>query len=114
MQALSTEWLPVSIAPTNEDLEVCVLDYDGIVRALVFPCHTDGAEWVDASGNRHAHIQPTHWRKWTERQYVEGESSPHHYPQEVATAFSTHEQTMLDLAAPPGLAPPRASVIFLT
>jgi hypothetical protein len=39
----------------------------GIVHALVFPCHKDGAEWVGASDKKHADIQPTHWRKWTER-----------------------------------------------
>ena len=48
------------------DLEVCVLDYDGIVHALMFPCHKDGAEWVDASNRKPVDIQPTHWRKWTE------------------------------------------------
>ena len=48
------EWLPVSIAPFDRDLEVCVLDYDGIVHALVFPYHKDGAQWVDASNIRQA------------------------------------------------------------
>src|SRR5450631_4209001 len=37
------EWLPVSIAPSNADLEVCVMDYEGIVHALAFPCHKDEA-----------------------------------------------------------------------
>ena len=33
--SLTAEWLPVSIAPSDgEDLEVCVMDYDGIVLAL--------------------------------------------------------------------------------
>ena len=67
MHSLPAEWLPVSNAPSDRDLEVCVLDYDGIVHALVFPYHKDGAEWVDASDKKHVDIQPTHWRKWTER-----------------------------------------------
>lgn len=67
MQSLAAEWLPVSIAPSDGDLEVCVLDYDGIVHALAFPCHRDGAEWVDALNKKHVTIQPTHWRKWIER-----------------------------------------------
>jgi hypothetical protein len=67
MHSLPAEWLPVSSAPSGGDLEVCVLDYDGIVHALAFPCHKDGAEWVDALNNKHVYIQPTHWRKWTER-----------------------------------------------
>ena len=68
MHSLPAEWLPVSIAPFDRDLEVCVLDYDEIVHALVFPYHKDGAQWVDASNIRQADIQPTHWRTWTESQ----------------------------------------------
>ena len=45
IQSLPAEWLPVSIAPSDGDLEVCVMDYDGIVQALVYPFHKDGAEW---------------------------------------------------------------------
>jgi hypothetical protein len=38
MHSLLAEWLPVSIAPSDGDnLEVYVLDYDGIVHALVSP-----------------------------------------------------------------------------
>jgi hypothetical protein len=68
MHSLPAEWLPVSIAPFNQDLEVCVLDYDGMVHALGFPCRKDEAQWVDASNIKHVDIQPTHWRKWTESQ----------------------------------------------
>jgi len=39
MHSLPIEWLSVSIAPADRDLEVCVLDYDGIVYSLGFPCH---------------------------------------------------------------------------
>ncbi|MEN3348721.1 MAG: hypothetical protein V7632_2356 [Bradyrhizobium sp.] len=60
----SAEWLPVSTAPSDRELEVCVLDVDGMVHALVFPCHRDGAEWVDPA-TRKLDIQPTHWRHWT-------------------------------------------------
>ena len=35
IHSLTAEWLPVSIAPSDgEDLEVCVMDYDGIILAL--------------------------------------------------------------------------------
>jgi hypothetical protein len=60
------EWLPVSVAPSDADLEVCVMDFDGIVHALAFPCHKDEAGWVDASKKNRLDIQPTHWRTWTE------------------------------------------------
>jgi hypothetical protein len=67
IHSLPAEWLPVSIAPSDEgDLKVCVIDYDGIVLALAYPCHKNGTEWVDASNKKYIDIQPTHWRKWTE------------------------------------------------
>ena len=49
IHSLPAEWLPVSLAPSDADLEVCVMDYDGIIHALVFPCHKDKTGWVDAS-----------------------------------------------------------------
>ena len=68
IHSLTAEWLPVSIRPSDdEDLEICVMDYDGIVVALSYPCHKSGAGWVDASNKKRIDIQPTHWRKWTER-----------------------------------------------
>ncbi len=66
MPSSPAEWLSASVAPSNADLEICVLDYDGIVHALAFPCQRDGTEWVDASGQKQIDIQPTHWRKWAE------------------------------------------------
>lgn len=59
------EWLPVSTAPDEGDLEICVMAYDGIVRGLDYPCHRQGAEWVDGSNNKLIDMQPTHWRKWS-------------------------------------------------
>jgi len=66
MHAASAGWQPTSIAPPDRDLEICALDFDGIVHVLPHPYHKDGATWVDRSGQRHADIQPTHWRKWTD------------------------------------------------
>jgi hypothetical protein len=62
---LPDKWLPISIAPEDSDLEVCVIDKQG-VHALVFPCRKNGREWVDASTKRRVDVQPTHWRLWTE------------------------------------------------
>jgi hypothetical protein len=49
----------------NVDLEVCVMDCDGIVHALEFPCRKDKAGWIDMSTKRRVDNQPTHWRTWT-------------------------------------------------
>jgi hypothetical protein len=64
MHSLSAEWSSASVPPPDGDLEICVLAYDGTVHALTFPCHKDGAEWVDASGRRQLGVQLTHWRRW--------------------------------------------------
>lgn len=66
VRQLADEWLPVSIAPSDADLEVCVIDYDGIVHALAFPCHKNGTGWVDARTKKRIDIQPTHWRNWAD------------------------------------------------
>jgi len=65
VHSLPAEWLPISLAPSDVDLEVCVMDYDGIVHALKFPCKQDKTGWVDASTKKRIDIQPTHWRTWT-------------------------------------------------
>lgn len=67
IDSLPAEWLPVSIAPPGGDLELCIMDYDGIVTALEYPCHKTVSGWVDAANKKHVDIQPTHWRKWTEK-----------------------------------------------
>ena len=63
--SLTEEWLPVSSAPADADLEVCIIDFDGILDALEFPCHKDRTGWFDAMTKKRLDIQPTHWRRWT-------------------------------------------------
>jgi hypothetical protein len=63
LHRLPEKWLPVSIAPANTDLEVCVIDKNGI-HALIFPVCKDGRKWVDARTKSLIDIEPTHWRKW--------------------------------------------------
>ncbi len=61
--ALTDKWLPVSIAPAEADLEVCVIDQSR-THALVFPVRKSGIDWVDASTRKRIDISPTHWRRW--------------------------------------------------
>jgi hypothetical protein len=65
VHAMPEKWLPVSIAPSDTDLEVSVMDKNGI-HALIFPTRKVGANWVDASTKRRIDIEPTHWRVWSE------------------------------------------------
>jgi hypothetical protein len=60
---LPDKWLPVAIAPSNADLEVCVLDERGL-HAVVFPVHKRRTGWVDAVTKKRIDIAPTHWRRW--------------------------------------------------
>jgi hypothetical protein len=66
VNSLPEQWLPISTAPLNTDLEVSVIDSHGI-HALVCPCRKNGNEWINASTKKTVDIQPTHWRKWIEK-----------------------------------------------
>jgi hypothetical protein len=63
---LPEKWLPVSIAPSDIDLEVGVMDR-GDVHALIFPIRKRAGRWVDAVTGRPVDIEPTHWRAWNNR-----------------------------------------------
>jgi hypothetical protein len=65
VHSLPDKWLPVSIAPSDGDLEVCVINGREI-HALIFPCRKSGPDWVDAATKKPIAIQPTHWRIWNE------------------------------------------------
>ena len=65
VHSLPEKWLPVSIAPSDINLEVGVMEKGG-VHTLVFPVRKKGNEWVDALTNKRVDIQPTHWRKWSD------------------------------------------------
>jgi hypothetical protein len=62
---LPEQWLPISIAPADTNLQVGVMDKraDDVV-ALVFPVRKKGTYWVDAVSNKPIDIGPTHWRAW--------------------------------------------------
>jgi len=60
---LPDKWLPISIAPSDCDLELCVINKHG-VHSLVFPCRKYGNKWLDASPKKPIDVQPTHWRIW--------------------------------------------------
>jgi len=66
IHSMPEKWLLVSIAPSDTDLEVGVMDKNG-VHALIFPARKVGTDWVDASTKKRIDIQPTHWRKWADR-----------------------------------------------
>jgi hypothetical protein len=57
------QWQDIASAPPERDLELSVIDAEG-VHALVFPCRLHEHAWLDSRTGRRVDIQPTHWRIW--------------------------------------------------
>jgi len=57
------QWQPISAAPSDCDLELAVIDHDG-VHALVFPCRRVIDGWLKAGTQQRIDLHPTHWRRW--------------------------------------------------
>jgi hypothetical protein len=56
------EWQPISTAPRDSDIEVCVIE--GEPHVLTSACRLTDAGWIDARTKRLLDIHPTHWREW--------------------------------------------------
>ena len=56
-------WHPISTAPFDRDLELAVIDSNG-VHAVAFPCRRELGGWIKAETNRPIDLRPTHWREW--------------------------------------------------
>jgi hypothetical protein len=69
------EWATTLSAPYDRDLELAVIDRDG-VHALVFPCRRILDGWVDADSRRRIDVRPTHWREWEDGRTSRAFSSP--------------------------------------
>jgi len=57
------QWMPISSAPLDRDLELAVIDYSG-THALLFACRRIADGWINAVTKRRVEIEPTHWREW--------------------------------------------------
>ncbi len=58
------EWRDIASAPFDRDLELAVINYDG-VHALAFACRRILGGWMKAEPKQRIEIRPTHWREWT-------------------------------------------------
>jgi hypothetical protein len=56
-------WHPISTAPFDGDLELAVIDANG-VHALAFPCHRVLGGWIKSEIKTPIGVHPTHWRDW--------------------------------------------------
>jgi hypothetical protein len=62
-----SRWRPISTAPSNQELEVRILE-DGKVSTLEFPCvRTNDGSWLDVDLGSAVKIEPTQWRHWPYR-----------------------------------------------
>ena len=61
--ATQDTWFPISIAPVEQALELCVIE-GGETCVLVFPCEKVGRRWVAWDTQETIDIDPTHWRSW--------------------------------------------------
>jgi hypothetical protein len=59
----SSDWQPISTAPTGSDLEVAVIER-AIPHALIFPCRRTEDGWISGETGERINVHPTHWRKW--------------------------------------------------
>ena len=60
---LNMEWQRITSAPFDRDLELAVIDYDG-VHALAFACRRVLGSWIKAETKHKIDVYPTHWREW--------------------------------------------------
>ena len=56
-------WMPISSAPFDRDLELAVINRDG-EHALAFPCRRVLDGWTKKESTEILEVHPTHWRDW--------------------------------------------------
>ena len=60
----NAEWKPISTAPFDRDVELAVIDNEG-VHALSFRCRLTADGWINAETKQPlSFIRATHWREW--------------------------------------------------
>ncbi len=57
-------WHPISTAPFDRDLELAIIDSNG-VRAITFPCRRVLGGWIKAEIKTRVELRPAHWRDWS-------------------------------------------------
>jgi len=62
---LEMEWQRISTTPFDRNLELAVIEQDGI-HSLVFPCRRVLHGWINAATAEPVRVHPTHWRPWND------------------------------------------------
>jgi hypothetical protein len=59
-----SHWHPISTAPSNQNLELSVVDAGEIIT-LPFPClHNNRGDWINVDIGIRIRIEPIRWRTW--------------------------------------------------
>ena len=58
------DWQPT---PFERVVELAMINPDGTVHSLEFPCFRTFDGWLCAKTKRWVNVRPTHWRAWEER-----------------------------------------------
>jgi hypothetical protein len=61
---INVDWQPIVCAPWERDIELAVIDPDGEVHALAFPCRRSFSGWLNVKTKKWVDVRPTHWRDW--------------------------------------------------
>jgi hypothetical protein len=59
----SMQWHRIDSAPFERDLELAVIDNDGL-HALAFACRRIAGGWISTQTKQQIDVRPTHWREW--------------------------------------------------
>ena len=59
------DWRPISTAPFNNDVELCLIENDWRY-VLPFPCRQTRLGWMNSDLDVHLKITPTEWRRLPE------------------------------------------------
>lgn len=54
----------IETAPFDRDTEVAVVENDGKICPVIFPCCRVLSGWTKAAGGGPRTIHPTHWQAW--------------------------------------------------
>ncbi|MFZ1989645.1 MAG: hypothetical protein WAW96_07710 [Alphaproteobacteria bacterium] len=59
----SEHWQAIENAPFDRNLELALIDRDGLHK-VVFACRRTPGGWVNAKTRQPTDVHPTHWREW--------------------------------------------------
>jgi hypothetical protein len=66
-----------AVIPDDCDVRLAVIDGNGTVHPLVFPCRRVGNSWIDSKLKRRVEVDPTHWQEWEETMKEPGLDNRH-------------------------------------